>query len=206
VPGNPPPFDNETDGILLYLVQQRDGLKYAAYGLTEEQLRRRATPSSALTVGGLLKHCAATERGWVDLLAGESTQRTEEEYGSDFAMTDDESGTSLLAELDAAAARTEQVVRGLPDLEVKVRLPEAPWYPQNAEGYSARWILLHVMEELARHAGHADIIREHIDGATMYELMAGAEGWPATEWMTPWQPSDTPQDVEARDAQPARDA
>ena len=47
------------------------------------------------------------------------------------------------------------------------------------------------MEELARHAGHADIVREHIDGATMYELMAGAEGWPATEWMTPWQPPET---------------
>jgi hypothetical protein len=48
--------------------------------------------------------------------------------------------------------------------------------------------LLHLLEELARHAGHADIIREHIDGATMYELMAGAEGWPETDWLKPWRP------------------
>lgn len=188
MPGNPPPFDNETDGLLLYLTQQRDGLRFAAYGLTEEQLRRRATQASALTVGGLIKHCALTERGWIDILAGEPTESTEEEYGAEFQMTEDETAESLLALLDQTAARTEQVVRALPSLDVAVTLPAAPWYPQDAEGYSARWILLHVLEELARHAGHADIVREHIDGATMFELMAGAEGWPATEWLTPWQP------------------
>lgn len=188
MPGNPPPFDNETDGILLYLVQQRDGLRFAAYGLTEDQLRRRATPASALTVGGLVKHSAKTERGWIDLIAGESADKSEEEYGDDFVLTADESSETLLALLEETAAYTEQVVRALPSLDVKVQLPEAPWYPQNPDGYTARWILLHVLEELARHAGHADIIREHIDGATMFELMAGAEGWPATEWITPWQP------------------
>ena len=52
-----------------------------------------------------------------------------------------------------------------------------------------RWVLLHLVEELARHAGHADLIRESIDGATMYELMAGVEGWPATEWLQPWEPA-----------------
>ena len=65
MPGNPPPFDNETDGILLYLIQQRDGLRYAAYGLTEDQLRQRATPASALTVGGLVKH-ARQDRARLD--------------------------------------------------------------------------------------------------------------------------------------------
>jgi uncharacterized damage-inducible protein DinB len=188
MPGNPPPFDNETDGILLYLVQQRDGLRFATYGLTEEQLRRRASPASALTVGGLLKHATITERGWIDILAGAPTEKTEQDYGWDFVMTDDESLATLLELQAKTAAHTEEVVRALPSLDVTVQLPEAPWYPQNVEGYSARWILLHVIEELARHAGHADIIREHVDGATMYELMAGAEGWPATDWLTPWQP------------------
>lgn len=193
MPGNPPPFDNETDGILLYLVQQRDGLRYAGYGLTEEQLRQRSTPASALTVGGLIKHSAVTERGWIDILSGVPSRRTEEEYGSDFALTADESAESLMRLLDETAAHTESVVRGLDSLDVTVQLPEAPWYPQHPAGYSARWILLHVIEELARHAGHADIVREHIDGATMYELMAGAEGWPRTEWLTPWRPpSDRP--------------
>ncbi|HEY5981710.1 MAG TPA: DinB family protein [Microlunatus sp.] len=188
MPGNPPPFTDETDGILLYLIQQRDGLRFAAYGLTEEQLRQRSTPASSLTVGGLLKHAAVTERGWIDILAGAPAEKSEEEYGSDFVVGDDESLASLLALQAATAARTEEVVRALPSLDVAVQLPAAPWYPQNADGYSARWILLHVLEELARHAGHADIIREHIDGATMYELMAGAEGWPASDWLTPWQP------------------
>ncbi|HKY76119.1 MAG TPA: DUF664 domain-containing protein, partial [Acidimicrobiia bacterium] len=45
------------------------------------------------------------------------------------------------------------------------------------------------IEETARHAGHADIVRESIDGATMYELMAAAEGWPATDWLKPWEPA-----------------
>jgi hypothetical protein len=71
---------------------------------------------------------------------------------------------------------------------VEVQLAEGPWYPRGG-GYTARWVLLHVLEELSRHAGHADIIREHIDGATMYELMAAVEGWPANEWITPWRPS-----------------
>ena len=190
MPGNPPPFDNETDGILLYLIQQRDGLRYAAYGLTEEQIRQAATPASTLTVGGLVKHAALTERGWVDILAGAPEMKSEEEYGSDFVVAENETLEGLLELQAATAAHTEQVVRGLPSLDVAVQLPEAPWYPQHVDGYSARWILLHIVEELARHAGHADIVREHIDGATMYALMAGAEGWPATEWMTPWQPPD----------------
>ena len=74
MPGNPPPFDNETDGILLYLIQQRDGLRFAAYGLTEEQLRQRATPASALTVGGLLKH-ATRHRAGLDRHPGGCTGR-----------------------------------------------------------------------------------------------------------------------------------
>lgn len=188
MPGNPPPFDNETDGLLLYLVQQRDGLRFAAYGLTEEQLRQAAAPASSLTVGGLLKHASLTERGWIDILAGAPVEKSDEEYGSDFVVGDDESLDSLLALQAAVAAHTEQVVRGLSGLDVEVQLPEAPWYPQNPSGYSARWILLHVIEEVARHAGHADIVREHVDGATMYGLMAGAEGWPATDWLTPWRP------------------
>ena len=53
---------------------------------------------------------------------------------------------------------------------------------------NSRWVFFHMIEELARHAGHGDIIRESIDGATLYELLAGLEDWPATEWLTPWTP------------------
>ena len=60
--------------------------------------------------------------------------------------------------------------------------------PRTSTRWSVRWVCFHLIEELARHAGHADIVREHVDGATMYELMAGAEGWPETPWLKPWRP------------------
>ncbi len=78
------------------------------------------------------------------------------------------------------------------ELDQLVPVPKGvPWFPDDVEAWSVRWVLLHVIEETARHAGHADISRESIDGATMYELMAGAEGWPATDWLKPWEPSST---------------
>jgi uncharacterized damage-inducible protein DinB len=194
MPGNPPPFRTEREGLLLYLRQQRDGLKYAAYGLTEEQIRLRPT-RSALTIGGLLKHAASTERGWTQLMVGGSGGGTEESYDDEFRVADSDTLTGLLAQLDEVAGETEAATNALESLDVTVSLPEAPWYPSDPSGYSARWILLHVLEELARHAGHADILREHIDGATMVELMAGAEGWPETEWIKPWRPPAAPSDA-----------
>jgi hypothetical protein len=64
-----------------------------------------------------------------------------------------------------------------------------PWTPDDLDAWTVRWVLLHLIEETARHAGHADIVRETIDGAQMYPLMAAAEGWPATTWLQPWTPS-----------------
>jgi hypothetical protein len=76
---------------------------------------------------------------------------------------------------------TEEVVRALPNLEVEIPVPDAPWFPKGITSWSARWILLHVIEELARHAGHADIIREAIDGSNAFVLMAKSEG-ETPEW------------------------
>ncbi len=66
---------------------------------------------------------------------------------------------------------------------------DAPWFPKDVDAWSVRWVAMHIVEELARHAGHADIVRESIDGATMYELVAGREGWPETDWLKPWRPA-----------------
>ncbi len=86
------------------------------------------------------------------------------------------------------AKETDTVVGGITDLGQAVPVPKGvPWFPDDVESWSVRWVLLHLIEETARHAGHADIVRESIDGATMYELMAAAEGWPATEWLLPWE-------------------
>ena len=63
------------------------------------------------------------------------------------------------------------------DLDTPVPVPhDVPWFPQDVDHWSVRWVALHLIEELSRHAGHADIIRESIDGATMYELMAADRG------------------------------
>ena len=76
------------------------------------------------------------------------------------------------------------------DLDHPVPVPPAPWYPDDVDAWSLRWVLLHLIEETARHAGHADIVREAVDGATAFELMAAAEGWPDTPWLTPWKPAE----------------
>ena len=187
MPGTPPSVSTEREALVAYLVQQREGLKNAAYGLTEEQARVRPTVS-ALSVGGLIKHASITEKGWIETMRGNVDYANERAYTDSFTLTPDETLASVIADLDRVADDTEAAVADLDDLDQRVQLGDAPWYPKDPEGFSARWILLHVIEELARHAGHADIIREHIDGATMYELMAAAEGWPATEWLTPWAP------------------
>ncbi len=187
MPGTPPPVHSEREGLVAYLVQQREGLKNAAYGLTDEQAQWAST-SSALSVGGLIKHAAITEKGWIETMRGNVGYANEQAYGDTFTLTDEETLASVIADLDRVAAETEAAIADLGDLGDPVQLPDAPWYPKSADGFSARWILLHVIEELARHAGHADIIREHIDGATMYELMAAAEGWPETDWLKPWRP------------------
>ena len=188
MPGNPPSVNTEREALLAYLVQQREGLKNAAYGLTEEQARSKPIVSP-LTVGGLVKHVAHTEESCIQIMLGNPADGDERAYSESFTLTDSETLQSVIADLDRVAAETEAAVAELDDLGVKVRLPKAPWYPEDPEGFSARWILLHVIEEVARHAGHADIIREHIDGATMFELMAAAEGWPETDWLKPWRPA-----------------
>jgi len=179
VPGNAPPAGTEAEALIGYLRQQRDGLRYAAHGLGDDQLWLTPT-RSALSLGGLLKHVAHTEQTWVDMIAGRSAPSTVEAYLDDFERAAGDTLQTVTAELDRVAATTEEVIGGLPDLGVAVQLAEGPWYPRG-EGYTARWVLLHVLEELSRHAGHADFIREHIDGGTQYSLMAAAEGWPA-DW------------------------
>jgi hypothetical protein len=80
------------------------------------------------------------------------------------------------------------------DLNARVPVPhDIPWFPKNLEAWTVRWVILHVINELTRHSGHADIIRESIDGATMYELLAGLEGWEVAGWVTPWKPQQKPE-------------
>ncbi|MEY2436016.1 MAG: hypothetical protein QOF97_852, partial [Acidimicrobiaceae bacterium] len=107
-----------------------------------------------------------------------------------FRLLPHETVAEVLARYDAVAKETEIVIGKIDDLNQAVPVPKGvPWFPDDVDAWSVRWVLLHLIEEVARHAGHADIVRESIDGATMHALMAAVEGWPATEWLKPWAPA-----------------
>ncbi|CAN5310250.1 DinB family protein [soil metagenome] len=196
MPAHVPPFDNERDGRVAYVAQQLDAFRSVAYGLTDAQARSTPTPST-LSVGALVKHATGTSRGWVERVAAAPEPPAKDErpfeervaaYSDDFVMGQDETLADILARFDRQAEETLRVL-GEADPDAPVPVPhDAPWFPQDLENWSVRWVALHLVEELARHAGHADIIREAIDGATMYELVGGREGWPETDWLKPWRP------------------
>ena len=186
MPALVPPITNERDGLMGFLDQQRHGLRVSAHGLTEEQLRATPTPST-LSVGGLIKHCASVERAWMDNVLERRREGARDEYAAMFLVEPGETVADILALHRAAAGETDAIVADL-DLDRPVAVPDAPWFPKDIDAWSVRWVLFHLIQETARHAGHADIIREAIDGATAFPLLAAAENWPATPWLQPWQP------------------
>lgn len=191
--GNVPPVSDERDGLLSFLAQQRRVLRISAYGLTDEQARLVPTESS-LSIGGLIKHVATVEQGWMDTVrqweAPGSMAERQARYVENFRLAEHETLAEVLACYAAAAKETDEIVAGIEDLGQPVPVPKGvPWFPPDVEAWSVRWVLLHLIQETARHAGHADIVREHIDGGTAFPLMAAAENWPETPWLKPWKPS-----------------
>jgi uncharacterized damage-inducible protein DinB len=187
MPGDSRPVVDERDGLITFLGHQRLVLRLSAYGLTDEQARTKPS-RSALSLGGLIKHVANTEQGWIDRIRGLPEAGSVDSYLDAFTMHESETLADILARYDEVATATDAYAAGV-DLDKPVPVPkDVPWFPQDVDAWSARWVLLHVIEETARHAGHADIVREHIDGATAIPLMAAAEGWPPSPWIQPWQP------------------
>jgi len=190
MPGAVPPVADEREGLMAYLEHQRHVLRVAAFGLTDEQARATPTPS-ALSVGGLIKHCAAMERSWMGTVLQRKRDGAEGEYEAGFRLEPGETVADILALHRHAASETDGILADLA-LDHPVPVPrDAPWFPKDVDAWSVRWVLLHLIEETARHAGHADIIREAVDGATAFPLLAAAENWPATPWLQPWQPQET---------------
>ncbi len=192
MPGQVPPVADERQGLLAYLAQQRTVIRIAAFGLTDEQAR--LTPSAGpLSVGGLIKHVATTERGWIDIVLQRERPALEDasnDYEANFRLGPGESLADVFRLYDDVARETESVIASIADLDQAVPVPQGvPWFPSDIDAWSVRWVLLHLISETARHAGHADIVREMIDGATAFPLMAAVVGWPATEWMQPWEPA-----------------
>jgi uncharacterized damage-inducible protein DinB len=186
MPGQVGPITNEQEGLLGYLAQMRYVLKLTAHGLTPEQLR--AAPSaSPLSVGGLIKHCASTEENWISTVRGGEQKPDFESYQENFRLADGETIEELFARYDRIAGETEKTVAEIGDLDFRIPVDRSvPWNRPDLDHFTLRWILLHLIQETARHTGHADIVRESVDGATAYPLMAAAEGWPETPWLKPW--------------------
>jgi uncharacterized damage-inducible protein DinB len=162
----------ERADLLTMLGKARHFLRYTTRDLTEEQARQRTTVSE-LTLGGLIKHVTAAERTWARFIVnGPSAERdftamTEADYAdwaSGFRLLPDETLAGALAEYEEAAKHTDELIATLPDLDASHPLPPAPWNPPG-ERWSARRTLLHIATETAQHAGHADIIRESLDGS-----------------------------------------
>lgn len=154
----------ERADLLETLRKHRGFLRHTVAGLTDEQAAARTTVSE-LCLGGLIKHVASVERGWaafiVDGPAGMFSEPQDWENG--FKMVEGETLEGLLARYDEIARKTDDLVATLPDLDASQPLPEAPWF-EKGKRYSARRVLLHIIAETSQHAGHADILREAIDG------------------------------------------
>jgi hypothetical protein len=160
----------ERADILETLGKHRGFLRFTARDLTDEQAAQHSTPSQ-LCVGGIIKHVALVERRWARFIVDGPAAMGRwddpaqmQQFLTAFQMLPGETLAGLLSDYDQCAAQTDELVASLPDLDVAQPLPEAPWYQKGAS-WSARRVLLHIIAETSQHAGHADIIREAIDGA-----------------------------------------
>jgi hypothetical protein len=153
----------ERADILETLAQQRGSLRFTTRDLDDEQAARRTTVSE-LTLGGLIKHVTAVEKAWAGfLLDGPAAMADTEGWTDQFFMAEGETLDGLLKIYEDVAQRTDDLVRTL-DLDAEQPLPEAPWFEPGAK-WSARRVLLNLIGEISQHAGHADIIRESLDGS-----------------------------------------
>ncbi|SCG72518.1 DinB family protein [Micromonospora coxensis] len=146
------------------LTLHRGFLRQTVQGLTDEQAATRSTVSE-LCLGGLVKHVATVEERWARFMVGgeEAMQAEPLDWQNAFRMTEGETLSGLLDRYAEVAARTDELI-GTLDLDTAWPLPQAPWFEAGAT-WSARRVLLHLIAETAQHAGHADILRESIDGA-----------------------------------------
>ncbi len=186
-----PARDDEVTGLVSYLDQQLEALRAAAVGLTDEQARMRPC-RSALSIGGLLKHVTHGMRGATDRLTSGVARTTPldaaafEAYESGFSLTADETAAGVLAEFDAVRVAYLAAVAAT-DPGASTTEPPSPWFGIfDARPANARYYLVHQIEEMARHAGHADIIREQLDGVAVPQIVLSEAGAPANDFFQPY--------------------
>jgi hypothetical protein len=178
-------LDAERTELLAALATARSALINTTRGLSDEQAGERPTVS-ALCLGGLIKHVASIEEGWMRfVIEGPSAMRYDLPEGvtwadfaagtarefpqwaidhqNDFQMLPGDTLAGVVARYEQVAARSEEIIAAVPDLSATHPLPEAPWHEPGTVR-SVRRVLTHVIAETAQHAGHADILRETLDG------------------------------------------
>jgi uncharacterized damage-inducible protein DinB len=165
----PPAGDNERTELLAALAKQRRFLAQTVHGVTDEQAAQRTTPSE-LCLAGIVKHVTAVWEHWLDFIqhgaayTDFASPEAMDEHAKTFTVLPGETIATLLDGLDEVARRTDKLVATIPSLDDSHALPPAPWWEPGAR-WSARTALLHILAEMAQHCGHADIIREALDGA-----------------------------------------
>jgi hypothetical protein len=147
-----------------WLDYHRATLRRKCAGLDEEQLRRRSCEPSALSLLGLVRHLTDVERGWfLRGVAGQTAQQVPPLYYSDEDPEGD-FGNVAAADTKAVFAEYDQAIADIRTATAGVGLDHT--FDDRGSPCSARWVYLHMIEEYARHNGHADLLRERIDGAT----------------------------------------
>jgi uncharacterized damage-inducible protein DinB len=155
-----PPTGGEKESLHVSLDRHRDVVVWKADGLTDEQVRRPMTPSGTSLLG-IVKHLASVEFGWFCETFGresESLPFDENDPDADMRAAPGETTADIMAYYGRARAAADRVID-----ELAVDDVGTAWF---GETVSLRWVLIHMVEETARHAGHMDILRELLDGAT----------------------------------------
>jgi uncharacterized damage-inducible protein DinB len=150
----------EKESLHASLNRHRDAVLWKLDGLDDDALRRAMT-TSGTNLLGLVKHLAAVEYGWFCETFGRPTEALpfdEDDENADLRIEPDESTADILAFYERARAAADQVID-----ELDVEDEGTAWF---GDTVSLRWVLIHMIEETARHAGHVDIVRELIDDTT----------------------------------------
>jgi uncharacterized damage-inducible protein DinB len=165
VRSDPPVVADEREMLAGWLDFHRATLALKCEGLNDDQLKERSVPPSSLSLLGLVRHMADVERGWFrQVFADEDVPDlyyTEQEPDADFNRVDDAAAADAFATWQAECARARQITAAAPSFDDLSRRPT-----QRGNIISLRWIMVHMIEEYARHNGHADFLRERIDGVT----------------------------------------
>ncbi|MEU8177658.1 DinB family protein [Microbispora hainanensis] len=161
---DPPVVAGEREMLRAWLDWHRDTLAVKCQGLTEEQLRLRSVPPSSMSLLGLVRHMADVERAWFRLrLNGEDLggiYYSDDDPDGEFDNVDTASAEEAFATWQAEIEHARAAEEACADLDALTKAG------RRGVHYSLRWIMCHMIEEYARHNGHADLLRERIDGAT----------------------------------------